>query len=295
MSSSIWPDIISFGIFTLVIIVIYTIIILFIARFNRKTAGTTATINGLKIILRFLVILIIVVAAFTIFEESDQFILSLSSISGILIGFASTEIVGQIVSGLILITSKPFLIEDLVKIDKYEGVVEEINLNHTIVRQFDGTMVKIPNKKLMDSQFLNYTLEMDPSIQKHQGLEEKTTIVENSSKNEIKWYDTQEILRIFADLADMITDQKVTRYTFEIELDFKKNPEMVISRLEAICQQYQSIYQYKPKFAIVELGWRPTVKFWIFCGNPYIIMTNQNNLIADIAEAMYEIPEDENS
>ncbi len=292
MVDSIWPDILSFAIFIVVIIILYTIIIIIIDKYNQKTAGSTATINGLKVILRFILILIIALSAFSIFEQSDQFILSISSISGILIGFAATEVVGQVVSGLFLITTKPFDIEDLVKIGKFEGIVEEINLNYTILNQFDGTIVKIPNRKLLDTKFLNYTLKLDDEIRDHQGIEEsekKTPIVEIKTTN---WFNKEFFEKMYDNFTDIISEKKITQYSFKIDLDFSFDPELLIGKLKKCCKKYTPIYNIKPKFAIIKLGWRPTVKFWILCDNPHIIVTNQNNFITDIAKEFYDKQEE---
>lgn len=281
--NNIWTPII----FIVAILVIYGIIVFLINRFNRKSAGSTSTINGLKVIIRFIAILIIVLMIFSIFAESDQLILSISSVSGIIIGFAATEVVGQIVAGLLLITAKPFDIEDLVQIGSYQGVVEEINLNYTILKLFDGTHVKIPNKKLLDTKFLNFTLEIDKALQKHQGIEEKQRKIPKITPQKMKWFDRKTFLKLFGDITENIIETKITRYSFKVELDFSIDPEVVVEKLKKICEKYQPIYHFKPRFAIVDLGYRPKIKIWIFCSNPYLIMSNQNNLITEIAKDFY--------
>ncbi|WP_371804188.1 mechanosensitive ion channel domain-containing protein [Candidatus Lokiarchaeum ossiferum] len=273
--------------FIFAILVIYGIIIFLINRFNRKTAGSTSTINGLKVIIRFIAILIIILMIFSIVGNSDQLILSISSVSGIIIGFAATEVVGQIVAGLLLVTAKPFDIEDLVQIGSYQGVIEEINLNYTIMKLFDGTHVKIPNKSLLDTKFLNFTLEVDKALQKHQGIEEKQKKIPKITPQKMKWFDRKTFMKLFGDITDNIIETKITRYSFKVELDFSIDPEVVIQKMKEICKKYQPIYNYKPKFAIVDLGWRPKIKIWIFCTNPYLIMSNQNNFITEIAKDLY--------
>lgn len=298
MILNIWKDILTLLGFIGIVLLLYGIIILSIRRYDKKTPGTSTTLNGLKILLRFLVIFIIVLAFLFNFNISSTFLISLSSISGIIIGFAATEVIGQMVAGLYLITVQPFDIDDMVKIGSVEGVVEEINLHHTIIKQFNGTYVKIPNKKLLDTKFKNYSLDIEDLIMLHQGIKLGTDetksfedIIVSTKKIKRKKgkfsFSKQAFTKFLGDLSDFIHEKKVTQYTFTFQIDLKLNPQETIKKLMNICEEYEILYLYKPKFAIVNLGWRAEIKFWIFCTNPYIIMENQNHLITSIANTLY--------
>ncbi|MEO8962250.1 MAG: mechanosensitive ion channel domain-containing protein, partial [Ginsengibacter sp.] len=61
-------------------------------------------------------------------------------------------------SGIFLSIRKPIHPDDVVKIKDFMGTVEEINLRDTVIKTFQGQMVIIPNKEVLQSPIENYTL-----------------------------------------------------------------------------------------------------------------------------------------
>ncbi|WP_445475822.1 mechanosensitive ion channel family protein [Methanococcoides methylutens] len=78
------------------------------------------------------------------------------SILGLVIGFASQSIVGNLISGLFLIFERPIKLGNQVNIDGNVGIVEDISLISTIIRTFDGLYVRIPNEKVFTTTITNY-------------------------------------------------------------------------------------------------------------------------------------------
>ena len=295
MAQTIWVKIYTFLIVLSITLALAGFVKLILHRFRKKNPGSTAVINSLRVIMRFVVIFIIAISIFSIFELSSSVLWSISSVSGIIIGFATTEVMSQIISGLYLITTNPFDIEDMVKIGSVEGVVEEINLNHTIIKQFDGTLMKIPNKKMLDAKFMNFTMDTEKIMQTHRGIENRaisTEIEVISPENEVEekkngFFTKQTFLKFFGEMSDLLSESKVTQYTFTIELELDLSPQDILQKLDRVCEKYDPLYNFKPKFAVVKLSYRAIFKFWIFCHNPYVIMENHNNFITEIAKTVY--------
>lgn len=65
----------------------------------------------------------------------------------VVVGFASQQAMGSIVSGFMILTFKPFVIGDFVNVvsNGVSGTVEEITLRHTIIRTIENKRVIIPN------------------------------------------------------------------------------------------------------------------------------------------------------
>jgi small-conductance mechanosensitive channel len=85
-----------------------------------------------------------------------------AGILAIAVGFASQQALGNIISGIFIVMFKPYRINDRVtlKMDM-RGVVEDINLRHTVLRNFENQRIIIPNS-VMSSEILinsNYTDE----------------------------------------------------------------------------------------------------------------------------------------
>ncbi len=61
-------------------------------------------------------------------------------------------------SGIFLSIRKPVHIGDIVKIKDYMGKVMEINLRDTVIKTFQGQMVIIPNKDVLQNPIENFSL-----------------------------------------------------------------------------------------------------------------------------------------
>ena len=73
-------------------------------------------------------------------------------------GFASQAAFSNIISGFFLVIFKPFSVGDRVKIGQlYTGDVEDINLRHTIIRDFENRRVIIPNSVISNETIINST------------------------------------------------------------------------------------------------------------------------------------------
>lgn len=96
--------------------------------------------------------------------------LSLFAGAGILaaiIGFASQQAFSNVISGIFIVIFKPFRVDDLVEIGKeYTGVVEDITLRHTVIRDFQHRRVIIPNAVINNETVLNFSIR-DQKIYRH--------------------------------------------------------------------------------------------------------------------------------
>ena len=65
-------------------------------------------------------------------------------LTGFALGFAMKDILSNMISGILILLYKPFTEKDVIKIDKYEGKVIEINLRYTSIKQNEETIL-LPN------------------------------------------------------------------------------------------------------------------------------------------------------
>ncbi len=84
-------------------------------------------------------------------------LLGAAGIVGIAVGFASQTSVSNIISGLFLISEKPFSVGDVIKIGGTTGIIQSIDLLSIKIRTFDNTFVRIPNEKILSSEVTNVT------------------------------------------------------------------------------------------------------------------------------------------
>jgi len=97
-------------------------------------------------------------------------LLGAAGIAGIAIGFASQTSVSNIISGLFLISEKPFAVGDIIKVGSTMGIILSIDLLSVKIRTFDNLFIRIPNEQLIKQEVTNVTrfpirrLNIDVSI-----------------------------------------------------------------------------------------------------------------------------------
>jgi small-conductance mechanosensitive channel len=84
-------------------------------------------------------------------------LLGAAGIVGIAVGFASQTSVSNIISGLFLISEKPFTVGDVIRIGTTTGIIQSIDLLSIKIRTFDNLFVRIPNEKILSSEVTNVT------------------------------------------------------------------------------------------------------------------------------------------
>jgi small-conductance mechanosensitive channel len=76
-----------------------------------------------------------------------------------ILGFASQAAFSNIISGLFIVWFKPFRVRDWVTVgDRYEGIVEDITIRHTVIRDFQNQRIIIPNSVISAMVVVNQHL-----------------------------------------------------------------------------------------------------------------------------------------
>lgn len=76
-------------------------------------------------------------------------------ITGLAVGFAAKEAIGNIFGSFGLLADRVYKIGDYIKFNGYEGTVENINLRSTTIRTLDGFVVNVPNNVLSNEEITN--------------------------------------------------------------------------------------------------------------------------------------------
>lgn len=77
---------------------------------------------------------------------------------GIAVGLAAKDLVGNLISGILIMTEKRFRPGEWIKVDGVvEGTVEQIDFRSTRIRRFDLSPVYVPNSHLADNAMTNYS------------------------------------------------------------------------------------------------------------------------------------------
>lgn len=83
-----------------------------------------------------------------------------AGILAVAIGFASQQALSNMVSGIFIIMFKPFRVNDRITIQSsISGVVEDISLRHTVIRNFENRRVIVPNSIIGNEILVNADFE----------------------------------------------------------------------------------------------------------------------------------------
>jgi potassium efflux system protein len=77
---------------------------------------------------------------------------------GVGIGFGLQNIVNNFISGLILAFERPVTVGDIIIVAGHEGEVQRIGIRASVIKQYDGSEVIIPNAELISNRVINWTL-----------------------------------------------------------------------------------------------------------------------------------------
>lgn len=93
-----------------------------------------------------------------------QSVVAGAGILAIAVGFASQQSLGNIISGFFIVISKPYKINDRITFsDGLIGVVEDIGLRHTVIRNFENQRIIIPNSIISNERLVNAHYE-EPKV-----------------------------------------------------------------------------------------------------------------------------------
>jgi len=105
-------------------------------------------------------VLIIVAAAFMILSEIGINITPVVAgfgIAGIAIGFGAQSLVRDLIAGIFILMENHYSVGDVVRIADIAGIVEQISLRRTILRDLDGIVHVVPNGEIRVAS--NFTKE----------------------------------------------------------------------------------------------------------------------------------------
>jgi small-conductance mechanosensitive channel len=85
-------------------------------------------------------------------------LLASSAIVGLIIGLAAQRTLSNFVAGVMIGLSQPIRLGDRITVAEGEGVVEEIGLVYTRIRQDDRTRLVVPNERLASDTIVNATI-----------------------------------------------------------------------------------------------------------------------------------------
>ncbi len=119
-----------------------------------------------------------------------------AGVSGLVVGLALQGTLANTISGIVLSFRNNIQIGNWIETNGYAGQVIDINLNYFVLKEADNNVVVIPNKKIIENPFKNFSLTTKMRISLVCGVDYKSDLesVQNITITTIsKFFDQEEI------------------------------------------------------------------------------------------------------
>ena len=114
----------------------------------------------LSVVTTYIIGLILITLAFPSLRGIAQTAIGGAGVLAIVIGVASQEALANLIGGVFIIAFKPFKVGDVIRLsDSLVGVVHDITLRHTVIRNYENKMIVIPNSIINKEKVTNYDME----------------------------------------------------------------------------------------------------------------------------------------
>jgi len=134
----------------------------FIKRSSKKLKIDHTQFNFLKNAVTFIVFMGAIIFIFFTIPKLKALSLTLFAGAGILTAialFASQQAFANIISGIFLVIFKPFRVNDILDVGNLpKGVVEDITLRHTVLRNLENRRMIIPNSVISSEILINSSI-----------------------------------------------------------------------------------------------------------------------------------------
>jgi MscS family membrane protein len=132
------------------------------------------------------------------------------SIGGLAFALAAQDTIKNIYGGFTIFTDRPFRIGDRIKVDGFDGFVEEIGIRSTRIRTLEKRLVTIPNFKLVEASVENISEEPLRRVLLKLGLTYNTSpekmneamAILKDMPNRVENVETKDIMVAFTDFTD---------------------------------------------------------------------------------------------
>ncbi|MFX0072482.1 MAG: mechanosensitive ion channel domain-containing protein [Candidatus Hermodarchaeota archaeon] len=197
--------------------------------------------------------------------------LTIAIISFLLVAISLTfsDIISNIASGIILVSKEDIEIGDLIETNNTQGIVKEINLNYTVIKELDGVLTYIPNQNVYNASVTKFT---------HTQLNQ---LLLSKNKKDIKKHlkEFQKILR---------RGKKITNYTKVVEILSTIDPEQLDSLVSPIFDKYEPLLGIRPDYLVDTTTFdRLRIVLLVMANSPELVLEYLDLLLRDLLYQLY--------
>ncbi|MED2972340.1 mechanosensitive ion channel family protein [Fictibacillus sp. B-59209] len=188
------------------------------------------------------------------FNIDVKALLAGAGVVGLAIGFGAQNLVKDVITGFFIIFEQQFAVGDFVRINNFEGTVEEIGLRTTKLKQWTGELHILPNSSI--TEVTNFSIHnsiavVDVSIAYEEDIDRAQAIIEEVVREETPKYPEMvaepEVLGIqavaAAEIVIRVTAEVLPMTHFKVARELKKAIKIKLDE-EGIELPYQKLISY---------------------------------------------------
>lgn len=112
------------------------------------------TAKSIRSLIRIAGAIIVIAVVISYLSQDPVIAASLSTISGLVIGFAASNLIGNVIAGIYLAITRPFRIGDRIKVFNGDGRVTDIGLLYTRLLLDDGDEMLASNSSMVTTNII---------------------------------------------------------------------------------------------------------------------------------------------
>jgi small-conductance mechanosensitive channel len=112
------------------------------------------TAKSIKSLIRIAGAIIVIAVVISYLSQDPVIAASLSTISGLVIGFAASNLIGNVIAGIYLAITRPFRIGDRIKVFNGDGRVTDIGLLYTRLLLDNGDEMLASNSSMVTTNII---------------------------------------------------------------------------------------------------------------------------------------------
>ena len=275
-----WYSILLLMIQVILLLLLYVIITRVARRSLIRIGMGVEAATGIVLIIRLIFFILALMIVVGFFGANLGTLLSLSAIFGTALGLAFSQALGNIVSGLYVLTARPFRVGDYVRIGSAEGVVREITLNYTRIMLPDETKLLIPNSKVISSEVTNFRIRVSDYIQEQESIEKDLSETNHTFRSAFT--------SALRELKRAAVFDVAYRYTFDLSIHMSFDHKKIKENFDQVCERWIDVFVTKPIYFV----WaKPTAaityRFAIIVIDPMIIIKRCSDFMNELLEVYY--------
>ena len=203
-----WPIFLTALVFIILVFILSRFVKIIATKILHRRDGNAAiaTVMASFISIIFITIGIFITLGILGLNQTVTSLLAGAGILGLILGLALQDTLSSAIAGIIMTTRKSYKVGDFVDSNGFLGIIVELNLRNTTIRQTNGVDVKIPNKLVLGNPLINYTLngeiriDINIGISYNEDLHKIESLIQNAFK-EVNYNNKKELEIYFTELA----------------------------------------------------------------------------------------------